>query len=96
MKASLNIERMIIYFEVIWEILNASEHSLFSLIINFPKNIIVGKSELLVRSSLHHHLRVLLLDDDTEVDDEEYFQTLPPHTTFVFTKQSRPCKSRSR
>merc|ERR1711971_307394 len=36
------------------------------------------------------------VDDDTEVDDEEYFQTLPPHTTFVFSKQSRPSKSRSR
>ena len=55
------------------------------------QNIIVGKSELVVRSS-----RVLLLDDDTEVDDEEYFQTLPPLTTFVFTKQSSQHKFRSR
>ena len=47
-----------------------------------------GKSELLNQTSKNHKYIILLFDDETEVDDEEYFQTLPPNTLFVFSQQS--------
>ena len=47
-----------------------------------------GKSELLNQTSKNHKYIILLFDDKTEVDDEEYFQTLPPNTLFVFSQQS--------
>ena len=65
------------------------------------KTIIAGKHEFVIdHSSLHEKYQVFLLDDGTEVDDEEYFQTLPDHTTFVLSKQRhntrRPHQIRSR
>ena len=50
--------------------------------------LLKGKSELLKETQFNQKLRILLFDDDTEVDDEEYFQTLPPNTLFVFSQQS--------
>ena len=54
-----------------------------------------GKSELLNQTSKNHKYIILLFDDETEVDDEEYFQTLPEETIFVFRKY-RKAKFRSR
>ena len=40
---------------------------------------------------------LVLFDDDTEVDDEEYFQTLPDNTVFVLVpKEKEKLKPRSR
>ena len=40
---------------------------------------------------------LVLFDDDTEVDDEEYFQTLPDNTVFVLVpKEKEKMKPRSR
>ena len=57
--------------------------------------LLKGKSELLKETQFNQKLRILLFDDDTEVDDEEYFQTLPEETIFVFRKY-RKAKFRSR
>ena len=57
--------------------------------------LLKGKSELLKETQFNQKLRILLFDDDTEVDDEEYFQTLPEETLFVFRKH-RKNKFRSR
>ena len=32
---------------------------------------------------------LVLFDDDTEVDDEEYFQTLPDNTVFVLVQRGK-------
>ena len=55
----------------------------------------LGNTELFGNTQFNKKLRVLLFDDDTEVDDEEYFQTLPEKTLFVFTKHQK-AKVRSR
>ena len=42
------------------------------------------------------HYTLVLADDDTEVDDEEYFQTLPDNTVFVLIQRGRRGREKPR
>ena len=39
---------------------------------------------------------LVLADDDTEVDDEEYFQTLPDNTVFVLVQRGKRVREKPR
>ena len=87
--------RKVIYARTLKDLIRKGEKGIW-LISKISKMYSVkGKSELLKETQFNQKLRILLFDDDTEVDDEEYFQTLPEETLFVFRKY-RKGKFRSR
>lgn len=88
-------ERKVVYARTLKDLIRKGEEGI--LLISKITNMysVKGKSELLKETQFNQKLRILLFDDDTEVDDEEYFQTLPEETLFVFRKY-RKGKFRSR
>ena len=51
--------------------------------------ILISAKMKLTDEKVGKHFTLVLFDDDTEVDDEEYFQTLPDNTVFVLLQRGK-------
>ena len=58
-------------------------------------NFFSAKTKL-TEESVGHQFTLVLADDDTEVDDEEYFQTLPDNTVFVLVQRGKRVREKPR